>query len=439
MLRVVPAHYIYLKNATTLDVSVSGIDPGSSGDPVSVNVQEYFGTNIFKQSLAPSTSTVSATGTYSVQTPEVQAGYSVIVYSFPALTPTVSYESDPYPCPFASTYLDYYGTFKACVRGNAHQEYVIQAHSCGIRQYFDGSCKDVDPLCNTFDPLTGACYTCWENSRPAIRGSCSNVTSTTQNITCHSGTHAFQNRVCIPDECASIFANGTCSVCINAAFSLNNGACIAINCGPGQYYSASLRTCNPLPERCVAFNPILQICKQCINGYVPLPINGQCHSLCPAGRFFVNNNCYLLPQHCLSLTNVLHCSACETGYRLIQGECRSCSGPNPNFPCVTCPLDHFVNPNGQCVRISQNCDRIDQTTGLCLSCASGVAPVNGVCCQTGQNVQNGVCTSSSNSGQGSQVDFTTYYRYCKIYSPPVSSCLECLSGRSFVPDSDRCQ
>ena len=38
MLRVVPAHYIYLKNATTLDVSVSGIDPGFSGELVSVGV-----------------------------------------------------------------------------------------------------------------------------------------------------------------------------------------------------------------------------------------------------------------------------------------------------------------------------------------------------------------------------------------------------------------
>jgi len=38
MLRVVPVHYIYLKNATTLDVSVSGIDPGFTGELVSVGV-----------------------------------------------------------------------------------------------------------------------------------------------------------------------------------------------------------------------------------------------------------------------------------------------------------------------------------------------------------------------------------------------------------------
>jgi hypothetical protein len=31
MLRIVPAHYVYLKNPSTLDVSITGIDPASVG------------------------------------------------------------------------------------------------------------------------------------------------------------------------------------------------------------------------------------------------------------------------------------------------------------------------------------------------------------------------------------------------------------------------
>ena len=70
MIRMVPTHYIYLKAPSTIDVSVTGVDPANVGDPVSVNVQEYSGTNVYQPPLlTPATSTLSATGSYSVTTP----------------------------------------------------------------------------------------------------------------------------------------------------------------------------------------------------------------------------------------------------------------------------------------------------------------------------------------------------------------------------------
>ena len=189
---------------------------------------------------------------------------------------------------------------------------------------------------------------------------------------------------------------------------------------------------------------LTQKCTKCFEGFFP-DSNGVCTSPCPAGRFFVNNDCYLLPPRCLSLSNVLHCQKCEEGYRLIQGECTLCNGPNPLFPCVFCPLDHFVSTLGQCVRTARFCDSIDQATGLCLTCASGAIPVEGVCCGFGQALQNGVCVDGSlsiNGGQNSQQSQnqnqnqvpqfdSTYYRHCKIYSPPLNKCIECRNGHTF--------
>jgi hypothetical protein len=372
------------------------------------------------------------------------AGYYYLLPSIvsAATTATISFTTDFYLCPFASTYIDYYGTFKGCSFGNVHQDYIMKAHACGIRQYFlNGICINVDSSCNTFDPLSGACLTCLDNARTAVRGSCVNATNVTNAPVCPTGTKLFNNVTCIPEECSAVYANGSCSACVNTAFALTNGACIAVNCGIGFYFSVALNQCTPLPDRCVVFNAITQLCKTCTNGFFPNTA-GTCVSPCPAGQFFVNQQCYTLPTNCLNLTNVLHCDACATNYRLIQGECRLCNGPNPAYPCTTCPLNQFVNTNGQCVTPGANCASFDQNTGLCLSCANGLTAINGKCCPIGQSIQsNGVCGSSasSTSGGSTAVDFNVYYRYCHIFNSVGQFCESCLTGREFAPNTDRCQ
>ena len=154
---------------------------------------------------------------------------------------TISYQTDPFLCPYAPGFVDFFRVFAGCYfPENIHQTYVIQGHRCGIRQYLNnGSCIDVDSSCNTFNPLTGDCLTCWENSKTAIRGSCNSSVNTAPVPSCAIDTHLFQNQ-CISDNCSAAYQNGSCSACANTAFRLTSGQCVEIQCSIGLYFSVAL-------------------------------------------------------------------------------------------------------------------------------------------------------------------------------------------------------
>ena len=82
------------------------------------------------------------------------AGYYRIHYQGNENTGTYvsKFYTDDYFCPYPSGFHDVYGVFAGCTANpsvsgeliNLHAQYVIQAHGCGVRQYFDGTCKNVD-------------------------------------------------------------------------------------------------------------------------------------------------------------------------------------------------------------------------------------------------------------------------------------------------------
>ena len=84
-------------------------------------------------------------------------------------------------------------------------------------------------------------------------------------------------------------------------------------------------------------------------------------------------------------------------------------------------------------------------TGACTTCISGVDPVSGICCATGDVVQGGQCVSAGgvvNIGgqQGGQVSFiySAYFQHCNIKDEIKMRCNQCNPGRQFVIGTDFC-
>ena len=189
-----------------------------------------------------------------------------------------------------------------------------------------------------------------------------------------------------------------------------------------------------MPSGCSRVDPIQQICESCKSGFKLDPLLLVCAPLCPSGQTPIGSDCYRLPPDCTSLNIFLHCSSCAPNKRLSGGQCVPCDGPNPNFPCVTCPFGQSVNNNGLCIRVNDNCDSIDMNNGWCLTCASGDIPVDGLCCLSGQSVQNGVCVGSGQtfgdiSGPSGIVFRRPDLVHCRVTENGV--CAECLNGRAF--------
>ena len=54
---------------------------------------------------------------------------------------TVSYQTDPYPCPYPSDFVDLRRVYQGCFQPqtNLHQANAILAHACGTTQYRDAN------------------------------------------------------------------------------------------------------------------------------------------------------------------------------------------------------------------------------------------------------------------------------------------------------------
>lgn len=86
--------------------------------------------------------------------------YMLHYFSSTAYSLTARFNTDPYQCPFPSTYNDIHQVFKGCSfgdgSGNIHAAEAVTAHQCGNRLWWNGiSCLPVDENCNTYDTRTG--------------------------------------------------------------------------------------------------------------------------------------------------------------------------------------------------------------------------------------------------------------------------------------------
>ena len=154
----------------------------------------------------------------------------------------------------------------------------------------------------------------------------------------------------------------------------------------------------------------------------------------------------MLKPHCIELSPWLTCSKCQTNYTVENGYCVPCKGPNPHFPCQTCPFRFYVNFQGLCTKVSQQCDAYHPSSGLCTSCRSGRKPENGICCPPGQVVQGAVCVgigrggATSSSTQGVYISFleSAFFKDCGDVDTVRQVCRSCKPGKDFLRGTNVC-
>ena len=210
------------------------------------------------------------------------ARYYEVTWNMTTGTYSLTYQTDTYLCPFSSIYSDVHGVFNGCtpsdaVPGNIHAAYVIQAHACGSRQFFNGTCNDVSSNCNTFDPLSGKCFSCANLTYTKVNGVCSAPVVV---VTCAAGTYN-NGGTCIPDNCSAVDATGNCTSCIKVTYQLVSGKCTLKTCPTGQALNST---------------------------------TGNCDVQCATGEQNIKNVCHTIPKNCLSLAPHLACNQCESGF-----------------------------------------------------------------------------------------------------------------------------
>jgi len=181
--------------------------------------------------------------------------------------------------------------------------------ACATRYYLDSQniCQPVNPNCNTYDSLNGACLTCYpgfgiiENTcLPGIVSSnfdpncntfngsacakCSsgfflNAQGKCQNVNPACKTYDNGNGLCTSCFSGYEVQNGNCAVSLNANTIANcnqidqlSGKCVKCSFG---YYFDQNGNCKQADPNCKSFDSLLEKCIDCYPGYT-LDLNNQC-------------------------------------------------------------------------------------------------------------------------------------------------------------------
>ena len=308
-----------------------------------------------------------------------------------------------------------------------------------------GVCSPVSDQCATWNSVNGNCLSCYGgyllqsgacvvNPSPFNGGSnplCSTWAGT-QCIKCSTRCFFDAAGICtsVSDQCQTYDpSNGYCFTCY-AGYSLANGVCTA---SP---------TSIPSDVGCSTWNAAQSVCLACshrfyFNGAQCMPVSDQCQIWDVTGQ----------------------CTACYSGYDLINGACQvSTSNTKPSDLgcgtwnwnqqiCLACSNNWVFNNNGVCVPVSDQCQTYD-LAGNCVSCYKGynlsarkcvLAPIetvtdagcgtwdwsNKICMACSNNFvfnNNGVCVAVSDQCQ-------TFDR--------SGSCVSCYKGYTLV--SGTCQ
>ena len=203
--------------------------------------------------VVPKTATVSST---IAQYNNLPAGYYGLGFKYDTTTPvvaSVSFQSNPYACPYTSGVNDIRGDFDPCTGSlisnapaNLHQAYVIQAHGCGPTQFFNGTCNNVDPArkCNTFNALWGDCTSCYSTKYTIVAGSCVILP------TCSSGS-TLVGAVCVSDLCKDSNAQGLCTSCKSILNEVkSDGTCGLKTCSSPAVLNSTTGNCDTPVNNC---------------------------------------------------------------------------------------------------------------------------------------------------------------------------------------------
>lgn len=243
---------------------------------------------------------------------------------------------------------------------------------CSKNFFFkEGLCTAVDPLCNGFNPLTGACLGCYESF-------------------VLSGSRCIEdkNHTLTDPNCAS-WLQGVCIKCATRTFMNSQGLCQAI--------SIDCSTYSPDNGHCTSCYPGFTVKNgECLKDISPSSCNkfnpdGSC-AICGKGSYLSQGSCILTDPQCANFdSSAFRCLGCYPGYSLLSGVCqlsvvdskyevKNCYAYDSNNQCIKC-YDRFFLSSNQCQPVNVFCKTYDDLDGSCLSCYSSFTLQQGKCLQ----------------------------------------------------------
>ena len=245
--------------------------------------------------------------------------------------------------------------------------------NCSRNFYFgpNALCLAVDPLCNGYNPVNGACTGCYQS-------------------------FALQNGACVPNannsltdpNCAS-FLGTVCVACGVRTFMNNSGLCqpISVNCNTYNNLNGQCTSCYP------GFNLQTGVCSASTSPSSCSKFNndGTC-AQCGGGSYLNNGACVPVDLNCAYFDLASKtCFTCYSGYSVLGGVCQissvsstyqvnNCYAYDQFNKCINCFTGFYLTAN-TCQAVSVFCKSYDGNTGLCTSCYSSFKLNNGVCSQ----------------------------------------------------------
>lgn len=237
------------------------------------------------------------------------------------------------------------------------------------------------------DPTTSTCYTCSSKfPNPvlctySVPLQCSNDAAVTINTRyylvnnqCVANTNNCKDMLDSTGKCSSCYftaatgyyslINGVCSLCNVSGCSTYSSTCQCLSCQNGyQFINNQCVACQSL--HCHVCQASVTACQQCAPAY------GRLSSAC---QLCQPSNCY----NCDGDNTV--CASCNTGYYLSGGNCYQCQSNCAtcisNTQCTSCIAGTYLQANGRCKTLPNNCISIDTATlksnvGSCKRCAFG--------------------------------------------------------------------
>lgn len=235
----------------------------------------------------------------------------------------------------------------------------------------NGNCLQVNPLCRTINPGSGACTSCY----PGYEVSNSNcIPAVTKDKNCKKFDNNNQN-FCVECYVGYLASKGKCIVqnplCKTLDF--NSGACLSCwsgytldkaNCVVSQAASPSA------DPYCINYNN--GVCTQCSAGYYYHGRDIICKQLDPLCKTsdMSNGNC----QSCYPGYSLNQLWKCEVAQVIQIANCNTVQ----NGVCTECLPGYWSN-NGQCSAVSILCASYDSMNGQCTSCVDKHYLQNGEC------------------------------------------------------------
>lgn len=304
---------------------------------------------------------------------------------------------------------------------------------CAIKYFVDttGKCKQVSPLCKTFNPTNGACLSCFSGyivlGVTCVVGNSSNSDSNCESLVnsvcqkCYSGYFLSSSNICTQ-------SNALCKT-----FDRSNGACLS--CYPG--YSLSAGNC------VLGVSPTASKDPNCKTS----DASGVC-TACYTGFYLtLQNNCLKLDPLCKTYTAAFNaCDSCYDGYVLFNGACvipaqLPVTNSDPycikiqGANCLACANGYYLPVNGSCTALNPLCKSSDMATGFCTLCYPGYTISGSTCIVASaptiaycSKMDGNVCIECINGYIVRSGGCTAVDPLCGKYNQTTGGCVQCFSG-----------